>query len=488
MENARALLENGRRRAVAGVVAGAAALTLVGCSSPEAPAEAPAAVPEVAQFDADPGVDAWPVLEADAEPVELDSSTYVGGISMAVDVESEYHREQASAGAGAYGTSATFGPYESLLNSRKNMENMLTDQLPSGRSAAVLDVKLGSDGGLRYDSHMSEHNNDAGELLGLVQANSDPLKSALRNGDIAAVHVRVFEPNQNIGLGVEEPGTWPQYIADDSNTDHRPALYLYLSGQRAETTKKLDLMIGHETEHAALGHSTKMLELTTEERQDIAAACDTLQTEAMTQVHDRAGYLHQDLQVLRKLVPAKFGPAFERVAEAMKTDTYKSLPERDGAFEELPECSWQDPLEAVRAVAEEMGLGSISIPEGPAGQRIEQAMDTLVQDWNELVKQGTVYSALNESNLLPYGSDNEQFGHSYERVREVAATTANLVMKEPDAFGEDVAELPDNQHAAIIKIAEANHATLVRRYAHDQLYVNLLNFRYGKFFAAAQRR
>lgn len=465
--------ESMRTRLVRAALVGGVALGLVGCAAPDQEESGKLAVPG-AIYMADEGVNAWAPLAS----IETDSAYgYDNDLinTTAITGAVQRNANQSTSGSSTSTVGESDSAYSWLTNTDPITNELSVDhRLPSGSSAPVLSVKMASDGTLRVEDHIGD--NDTEQIRDAIIENDDTLIAAFNEGEVHAVHVRIFEPKAP-GSPFKDYEPVAMYIPEDSNEAGKPSVYYYLPAHNMDDADKLRLVIGHETQHGmfdTLAQDT----LTASERTIIGESCVALRTAAQSEMSRFNGRIAEGLETAATQLPEAYRPSVERVIDAIETNQYDSLPKdmSNTTTRGLPECYWQSPYRAVIASIQSDGLTFPDIRTLPGeGVAFQEAVNRATESWNVYIKSFTVYSLLSESALLSYSTDNEKWGHPYDNAGEWLATMSNMIEQEPEATGAAVSQLPAEQRDAIMASAEVIRDAQIRNHPDDEAYTMAVN-------------
>jgi hypothetical protein len=143
----------------------------------------------------------------------------------------------------------------------------------------------------------------------------------------------------------------------------------------------------------------------------------------------------------------------------------------------------QNPYQAFVASVARRGINGGNITGLSDMEEFDTESNELVKDWNDVIKSKKVFAVLSESNYLP--PDDEVDGHPYDNVHELSASTTNLAVSVPDAFGEQVGELPINEKTAVLVVIKNNVAKLKRLHAKDKTFCDWVEVKYELFLKSA---
>lgn len=472
-----------RSRTGRAIVLGAAALSLVGC----APNDDPASMPqEVAiQYQVDPGVDDWPVLPH-MDDNSGHGSEYIRGSDLSNQVDS-YARQS--------GTSPE-DVYSYYYNEETPAEEAANDHdtwLPSGSSAPVVTVKLGSDGQLHYQSSAvpsAYTSSSYDNLLDAIDDNRAVLTETMEDGSMQALHVRVFEPDQHTDPLMQEPESGGYFVETDSNERERGAAYIYLAAADTMSKEYARLVIGHETRHSIF-RADQNQGMEGAERSAIADACVSLRDLAQNEMQSANGAIVRELEYLKSLAPEYFRPAYDdviaEISQGVRNTTSARQDEVAGyyAVDELKDCYWRNPYAAVGQAAQDMGLQPFNysdLLDDRSAQAYEDAANRAVEQWHVAIKTQTIYEQLNESALLPYSLGNQELGHSHDNAAEFMTSVSNIIEQEPETATELVRELPSTQQQAIIQAARSLYSHISSSHNLDVAYSRQAYEAYNTFF------
>lgn len=442
------------------LLAGGIALAGAGCTSPEMPRPAPTVT-----YDAPEGSEALPKVDVKSF-TEPSSGQYINSSNLAYGVLDKKSFTQ---------------------HDNPNPDKSGDYALPYGRSAPVLDIMIGKDGELRYKSH-NVSGNEESLLLGAVGATGLPLKRALREGQVGQLHFRVFEPNQYPGEPDLEPRGEVFYIHKDYNDGGKPAIYYYFPARGFEDTEAVAFGLSHEASHALLGQH-EVITPDPEHQKAFVEACTVMKNSALAHVKQDGFLITSSLDGLKRMSPKVYRPAFDAVKNAIREGTYAQLDAYDPNNEgNMPACYLQNPWLALTQQIREKNLNGGNPGALFDQERFEPEINELVEDWHDLLKESKIYNALSESSYLARHGDNNQFGHPYENLFELTASSVNLgLLQAPGEFGGHVSDLPDELHGAVMTVMEQNVAKLKTLHNEDAEFIRFIDQQYANFLAKAKR-
>lgn len=457
MESPHALLERARLPLATVALAGAVALTGAGCSVGESPA--PKGDTPAVHYDAPAGADQLPKISSYERVLEKPSSaTYVD--------------------TGLFAARAGAKDFDTLLNINPDKNGMKED-LPSGQSAPVLDIVMGTDGTLRFKSYQGD-SGEQNSLLSVVASRQSVVEAAFKSGQVRQAHFRVFKPNQYPGHPEWQPKSEMQFVAHDYNDGGRPAVYYYMEGDMQDT-EAMAMVFGHEFGHALLGQGEAAVP-TPEQTKAFTEACTTMQQEALKHVSQDGEAIISSLAYQSSMVSKKFAPAYKAVIKSLRDGTYTQLPSHDpNAKNGVPACYLQDPWQAVSQYIKAHNINGGLLPEEMHTDEYEQEADEMVKDWSDFIKEGAIYRALSESTYVSKRGENGALGHPYDNVQELSASTTNLILTVPTELGEHVAALSANQRGAVVSVAGQNYIILKARHKDDPKFMKQLDDQYKQF-------
>ncbi|MEK7153777.1 MAG: hypothetical protein AAB834_07545 [Patescibacteria group bacterium] len=227
----------------------------------------------------------------------------------------------------------------------------------------------------------------------------------------------------------------------------------------------MDIMIGHETTHAALDHGGTQ-PLTAEQRHDFDAACKAIRTNALDEMKTWSWKAIEQLATLREKAGPRLRPAYDTVIHALENDSFGRLPSNP-KISGVASCYLQSPVRAVAYQATRqhtMDLFNKQLAHDETGIMIA----TLHDEWNSNLENYTVYQYLREAEYLPQNANNEKKGHPYDGLDELAGSTTNLMLKKPEAFGKNMAVLSPELQRALILVLDTTTGMLQTKYADNQ--------------------
>jgi len=456
MESPHALLERARLPLATVALAGAVALTGAGCSAGESPA--PKGDTHAVHYDASAGANELRQISSYERVIKKPSSTtYVSNTMLAVRAKT----------------------FDTIVNINPD-KNAEAEALPTSPSAPVLDVVMGSDATLRFKSYQG----DSGEqnaLLGVVASRQPIVEAAFKSGQVRQIHFRVFRPDEFPGYPDLEPYSKMQFIAHDYNDEGRPAVYYYMASSGQEDTEAMAMQLGHEFSHALLGQGEATVP-TPEQTKAFTDACATMQRESMKLASQDSKLVTSSLAYQRDMLPKKFAPAFDAVIKALHEGSYARLPvDDDRAKRGIPACYLQDPQQAVIEYIKAHNINGGKLPEEMNAVAYTREAGEMMEDWNDFIKENAVYRALSESTYVSKEGDNKELGHPDENIKELSASTTDLILTVPTELGAHVAALPADQRGAVISVAGQNYTVLKTRHKDDQTFIKQLDTEYKQF-------
>lgn len=466
------------RGVLAGVL-GTAALSGAGCSS-ETVEPHPSATPEAAVTYAAPeGADKLPLVSREAVR-KNEGLVSTSSITYYADKEDfDWHLSFDDYDLSDYRGNDHLDPTPESL-----------DWLPSGTSAPVLDLMIGTDGELRYKTHGDRgyNTNEEEKILGAVAEASPLLEAAMQAGVVSQAHIRVFEPNQQPENPEWEPQEEGLFVAHDHSNDAEPAIYYYLPANKYVDVEAIATVMSHEAAHGLMGHG----ELTTPSAEQAAVftkACNTLRKSALTDIDQDLYHITSTLDYLRATSPEEYAPAFQAVIDALRQGTYSDLEPVEtnwGWISKARSCFVQNPWIAFKNQVAAQNINGGRLSKGMIDARSELEINEMVEDWHDLLKSKTVYSILDESGYLGPDERNKKYGHTSEGMAEMGASLTNLSLTQPEDFGGRVAELPADQKAAVVSIVQSNFAYMVDRYGTNKKFMDYLQKQYAQFAESAK--
>lgn len=477
-------LEQIQHRNLAATAATLAAITLLatGCT-PNVEAAPPQSTETTAHYDATP--------EADALPKVSDAANQLGTINP-YPISTSYLANSIKPDAFDF----LYNPYPDQEQTKEDYARLgkprpPIEDLPDRDSAPLMDLRIGSDGTLRYktyDERPGQYLNQNAKIMHAVADAAPVLEAAMQANVVGQAHIRIFEPNQFPGNPQWEPGQYGVHINHDYNDGGKPAVYYYLPADAQISPQALSLILSHEAGHGL-----------TESREDIApdpdvaraftAACTTLRAQAAANMAQDGSLIESSLQTMRSMAPKVYDGAFNAVISAMRNGTYDQLPARyPFGNRSIPACFMQDPWHALADYVALHKVNGGKLPFASDAQYedyFENESNEMVTDWNDLIKAKTIYGELCESGYLGNLPTDKEMGHSYDNILELKASTGNLILRVPDAFGENVADLPADQKAAVLTVAAQVTDYLRKHHATNKGLMDLVNKNYATFLAKA---
>ena len=288
----------------------------------------------------------------------------------------------------------------------------------------------------------------------------------MANGRTHKMHFRIYKPERTQASSRFAPDDYMFYLPQDYNDGGKPNIYYFLPADKRVDTESIQTMIGHEASHAALDHNDKDL-LTPEQRATYQKACGILRKSALETVGtpSRAA---SGLRDLRRAAPAELKPAYTTVIAALEEGKYDELPTRAHSPSEVSECYVQNPIQAVRKQTKLLGVSELSDTFSKS-KEVADLEATLKDEWNDALEKYTVYKHLKEATWLLPGESNEGKGHPQDGVHEVAASSLNRLLQDPEQFGKDIATIKVDDRKAITDLLDLATTMLREKYpdAHD---------------------
>lgn len=323
----------------AAAVLGGMALLGSGCSAAESPAAAPTHAP--VKYEVAEGVDELPEVAKDARSLDgVSTLMYPRQFVYSIDKE-------------AFSNHSNFRATDPEHKGLDQYDNIPEGEyLPSGDSAPLLEVMIGSDGKLRYKSHEQGYGKTQVEtlILDAVQDAAPMLEASLQTGAVSQVNIRIFEPDQYPDHPSWEPTEAGLYIPRDCTpgAGGKPSIYYYLPSTPGTTidAEAVSLILSHEAGHALLGQGER-IPPSAEQIESFTKACNTLEQGALADMKDDAYFVLRGLRDLMDTTPAEYRPAFQAVIDGIKNGTYQSLQSIEGTgplVEAVPSCFLQDGL------------------------------------------------------------------------------------------------------------------------------------------------
>lgn len=444
MERTRQYLDDIRIKAAACVAAGSMLLGLAGCS----------------------------FGERQEEHVPEDTATYV--VDDAVDYEYVDMGDITDAIAAQDSTKPS---YEMLENIDPKTNKDTYDFPLFMTSAPVLTVTLGKDSKLQYQDATPGLLLSEQILLSAVKKNEPFLSASMEAGYVDSLRFRSFRPS----VGSEEQDATMFYLPKDYTDGGKSNMYYFLPAEGQVNTESIDDMLGHEAAHSVLGHDDQNV-LSAQDRSEYQAACKVLRTSALqdTERYSSAAY---DLAVLRDDAPKKLKPAYTTVINALEDGTYGDLAVRETWQTEIKDCYIQTPVNAVGKQAEVRGVMDI-LSGYTEDDAIQEQNERIFDDWSNIVEDFTVYKSVTESNWMSPSLANEDSGHPQEGWHEVAASSLNRLMKDPEGFAKDIANEDEEEKAAFRGILTTDISILKTVYPNRSDLHQLVDGQLAVFDAA----
>ena len=474
MDPTNALME--KRLALAGaLLVGGIALT--GCTAgPEKP-DVPAYT-----YEAAPGVDQLPRVSG----FNLLAAPDAAGLLINGEITEAIKRDKTRKAEDKYTTLSNTNPGSDKSNG----------EMPAIATAPVLDIMMGSDGELRYKDYTpgAADEQDA-QILRAVAATSSLLKPAMHSGDVTTVHIRINQQPSKKDLAEYGPGPemedHAQFIGRDSNDGGKPSIYYFMEPNGNTDTQTIATEVGHEAGHAlkhqVSAEDNKDIVLTGEERKLFVEACGAIRKQALTQISHESGYIISDLEKMRDLSKPEFRDEYNKVINAIKNDEYWKLPNFEKPSGGVPECFIQHPFKAFLA---QVPVADMRTRLKHQSEKNEEAFEAaggdLVDEWNDLLKQGAIYKILSESTYLGRKDDDHyRWGHPYDNAYELGASATNISLMHPKDFGDNVSELDPNQRAIVIKFVKGNAESLKNSHRTETEFCKFVDAQVAIFLQSA---
>jgi hypothetical protein len=488
MESARSVIENARIKIAMLMAAGAIALGASGCTSPDeaekaqatAEAVAEAKTPVYATFE---GADALPdVDKITSVPEASYVNDFISSTALNVAVENEPKKNKYM---------DTYNSYTNPTPEGKPEGDHIDGDM--GNYAPVLDFMINSKGKLVYEDFTPDNgiSDEEEKIIRVVEEKSNIIEPAMRSGDVGKLHFAVGEPSSQ-GDPEYPTGSFAQFIPTDYNDGGKPSVYFGMEGVEATDTETVEVVLGHEFEHAMLKQGG---EYSAEDKVLLNSACNSLRDNALENIHENSDQLVAELRAARSSMKAAYKPAMSRVINAIERETYGDMP--TSIYQEklgMPECFVQSPWDAYLQQARQLTYKSKALRENIGGpskdspqesENFNEAMQSAFATWNTLTKEGKVHFALNESSYLESSEDNDRWGHTTDGTDELTATLTNLIEEVPEELGKNVADLQADEKASILRIAERNIQKLLLTHQNEPEYQKHIGDQYGVFLMHA---
>ncbi len=453
------------------VAATAAVLALSGCTD-----GTPDVKTSAAPADTRPAVTASASYEEQYPAQVLLDTT---GISAPLDQAIKAQESNASAAPSASPAPNSLPGWQTLDNTWPNGTKDYS--FPLQTSAPLLEVKMAADGSLRYTDQTggTMRPEDIGFLLGTVQHNNELVKGSMSNGNIDSIRFRIFEPNQFPDNPELEPSEYPLFLPKDYTDAANGNVYYFLPASGILDQEATATMERHELIHGALKHGID--KITPEDTAVLADACDTLRTAALQEATSYAYDIADRLVYLRDHSDNKYASSFNTVIRAINNGDYRALPLAKD-LDDVIECFIQNPIGAVYQTAKHKGVNTKQLDEDLFEKNANTDVTTaVVDDWNGLLDDQTIYSQLREAAYLkPSGEDPDKRGHPYQGAHEVMTSFLNVTLSFPEEAAYKLIGTDAKQLDAIDTIVRKSIGLIKQKNNDPQLNM-WLDVRYGMF-------
>jgi|GEM_PF-2984006 len=337
-------------------------------------------------------------------------------------------------------------------------------------SAKVLEVHADKSGNLHYEASDMLPEMQLNQLLHDVDQRRDVLQTAMKPdaaGKVAldTITFRVFDTQGAVGENA--PGG--KAYGSDIDAPDKSKIYYFLSGNKTINNAEIPEMLGHEAEHALLGHREAEEPLTQDQQTRLSSTCKVLATSAIGELMRHDGFQQTDgLEVLRDAVDAPYKPAFDRVKTALEDGTYTDLPK----FEKdpIPACVLEAPTFAANKQATLDGLDTKDMiktimgrSDDPDAAIVSDTMGKLVDGFYKDMRASQAFHNQAESTYLPAGTA-PNVGHPSDNSAENLASTGNVAASNTDDFLRNMQYAPVEVQQSVATVLTIDAEVLAKRY------------------------
>jgi hypothetical protein len=457
MENPRNGAENIYRKVVAVAVGSALALGIAACSG---------------------GSDSETATKDTATYVAVDA--YTGELGSDVEIDTGAITESVLAvpiPGSTYDASDEYAkdPHYTTLKNIDPRTHEDTQEFENVPSAPVLTIKLNKKHKLVYkDATPDDLSEEERKLLAATNANAALLAAALAGGGTRSLQFRIYD--KPMFKSDEFPQTdFGIHIGKDSNDKGRPNTYYFLPADAEINTQAVQALVGHEVGHAALERANENT-LTAKQRAGYNKACSTLRDIALNEMASSAEY---DLYLLWENAPARLKPAYDTVIRALDRGTYAKLPAPLLDPSEVAPCFVENPIVAVRRQAQLRGVEKLFNKQMASSETDDPVAD-INDNWSDDLEDRTIYAYVKEGTWLT-GEENKEKGHPQDGRPEIATSTLNRLMNDPEQFGSDLAHVEPKGRRALNKILDIDVAVLKDKYPNERNLFHTIDARRGLF-------
>jgi hypothetical protein len=445
------VMEIPRRAELTGIASTltAAAVGLSACTSGEAPTPIPTPAPDMTKVSE--YVRARPNSSEYLNTADISSAISTSGYGTSSPAENPYSKLKDLAGDAQYVPSAPF-----------------------------LQVNLGQDGELHFTASDKVPSGSISQLLRAVEKDADDLKTTMKPASdgkaaVDSVRFRIYDPKNH---DPEFPQTDDmEYVGEDSNDSGRSNIYYILPGAKSIHPESMSLMLGHENTHAALGQRAENW-LTKEQAGRLEGPCKLLGRAAVPEAMLSEGpTVRNNLNYIRRNVPAEYRPAYDRVLQALQDGTYTDIPPRKTDTAPYDPCDIQQPGWAVLQTLNEQGqnldpLIDILMDKTGTTTTIANADANATNSFNSGLEHSPTYAPLREATYLPKSPDTDGYGHPFSNNAELSATILNVSTSAPKEFLDNMRLLPVQKCQAVKTVADLDAEVIATRYPGTKMAVD----------------
>lgn len=336
---------------------------------------------------------------------------------------------------------------------------------PLEKYAVLAEASLDQDGLVMTDKSPAGMDTEILQWFGeRLMSRKDLVEEALQSGSIEKVIIGLqndyMPPKVDNSYGQERARN-TGYVNGFYDPDKK-AVVLSISTLATQLDPEfVEQYISHETTHSLFADSSvsyfNKLPTNPEVRQTFVDACNGLRQQV---TEDTAGKMWLVASYMREVargqgdvgMKARFSALADQLEEGiwLQSQRIEADPPVEGRQDKVVECAMPRIGQLAKDIADLQGLPQpadnwMDLEQPGAGEKFDDAQTAL----NDLFKQQTIYRSITESTYNPIQED---MGHPFDNLDELAASTVNLLLSYPKEMAANIAVLPQEEQSQLINL------------------------------------
>jgi hypothetical protein len=312
-------------------------------------------------------------------------------------------------------------------------------------------------------------------ILTAVEADKEFITAAFNSkpAELKAIDFRVIKKDTVAPANILDS---PQFIGFDTTSGTtQPTVEYPFNPRTIIKVADLRTMLRHEVFHSLTSRSDMSFgnELVNSTNANtFGMACSAVRKLAINDASKSAQTIKKDFEYLMRFATPKQKAVFSSVLQELENGTFASKQLNSGnstseqrllyGYGNVPECKLVGPWYVSIRQMDAMGITYENLFNNP---RVSEKIDGLIDGWNNILRQGSIYNSIREATYLyPDSNSNEKLeGHPWDNWDETIASTLNVALTYPEKFVENVHKLDFSQKTAIkqlFRVCSSTFSTL----------------------------